>query len=153
VHMSATANDLCRMGAVELARAIQSRQASSREVVEAHLLRIEQVNGALNAITVLTADAALAAADLADRSLSGRQELPPLHGVPFTVKGNIDVYGLPTTQGSQHLLHAYPSRDAPIVERMRAAGAILSSTEMMIYELLRSSGAPAFRELLPYLKG
>jgi hypothetical protein len=36
---------------------------------------------------------------------------------------------------------------------MRAAGAILSSTEMMIYELLRSSGAPAFRELLPYLKG
>src|SRR5208282_2266635 len=39
------------------------------------------------------------------------------------------------------------------LERMRAAGAILSSTEMMIYELLRSSGAPAFRELLPYLKG
>ena len=39
------------------------------------------------------------------------------------------------------------------LDRMRAAGAILSSTEMMIYELLRSSGAPAFRELLPYLKG
>ncbi len=39
------------------------------------------------------------------------------------------------------------------LERMRAAGAILSSTEMMIYELLRSSGAPAFKELLPYLKG
>jgi hypothetical protein len=39
------------------------------------------------------------------------------------------------------------------LDRMCAAGAILSSTEMMIYELLRSSGAPAFRELLPYLKG
>jgi len=39
------------------------------------------------------------------------------------------------------------------LDRMRAAGAILSSTEMMIYELLRSSGVPAFRELLPYLKG
>jgi len=39
------------------------------------------------------------------------------------------------------------------LDRMRAAGAILSSTEMMIYELLRSSGAPAFREMLPYLKG
>jgi nicotinamidase-related amidase len=39
------------------------------------------------------------------------------------------------------------------LERMRAAGAILSSTEMMIYELLRSSGAPAFKQLLPYLKG
>ena len=39
------------------------------------------------------------------------------------------------------------------LDRMRAAGAVLSSTEMMIYELLRSSGAPAFRELLPYLKG
>ncbi len=39
------------------------------------------------------------------------------------------------------------------LDRMRAAGAILSSTEMMIYELLRSSGAPAFKELLPYLKG
>jgi nicotinamidase-related amidase len=39
------------------------------------------------------------------------------------------------------------------LERMRAAGAIISSTEMMIYELLQSSGAPAFKELLPYLKG
>jgi len=39
------------------------------------------------------------------------------------------------------------------LDRMRAAGAIVSSTEMMIYELLRSSGAPAFREMLPYLKG
>jgi amidase len=50
--------------------------------------------------------------------------VPPFHGVPFTIKDNIDVAGTPTTQGFKALAEAYPSEDAPIVERVKAAGAI-----------------------------
>jgi amidase len=58
-------------------------------------------------------------------------ELPAFHGVPFTVKQNIDVLGTPTTQGFKARAKAYPSRHAPIVERMRRAGGIpLGRTNM-----------------------
>lgn len=59
-----------------------------------------------------------------DRALAAGGDLPPLHGVPFTVKENIDLAGTPTTQGITALAGAYPALDAPIVERVRAAGAI-----------------------------
>ena len=67
---------------------------------------------------------ALDAAQRADRAVGRGGDLPRLHGVPFTVKENIDVAGTPTTQGLKALADAYPGRDAPIVERMRAAGGI-----------------------------
>jgi amidase len=112
------------MSATELAEAIRSGQVSSREVVEAHLRRIEQVNPAVNAVPVVLGDRALEAANEADRAAAGGGDLPPLHGVPFTVKGNIDLAGTPTTHGITALAAAYPAIDAPAVERMRAAGAI-----------------------------
>jgi amidase len=120
----AVATELWRMGATELAEIIRSGQASAEEVIEAHLRRIEAVNPSLNAVVIVMGDEALAAARAADRALAGRAELPPLHGVPFTVKENIDVVGTPTTQGIRALADAYPSRDAPAVERLKAAGAI-----------------------------
>jgi amidase len=120
----ATATDLWRMSATELAEAIRSRQASSREVIEAHLRRIEVVNPSINAITVVLAEQALEAARAADRALASSGDLPPLHGVPFTIKENIDVVGTPTTQGVKALADAHPGLDAPVVERMKAAGAI-----------------------------
>lgn len=116
--------DLWRMSATELAVAIRARQASSREVIEAHLRRIEEVNPAINAVTVVLADQALEAAAAADRAAASGGELPPLHGVPFTVKENIDLAGTPTTQGLKALANAYPALDAPVVERLKAAGAI-----------------------------
>jgi amidase len=67
---------------------------------------------------------ALEAAEAADRAVAAGGDLPPFHGVPFTIKDNLDVAGTPTTQGFKALAGAYPSRDAPIVERMKAAGAI-----------------------------
>jgi amidase len=112
------------MGATELAAVIRSGQASSREVIEAHLRRIERVNHAVNAVTVALAEQALEAARLADRAVADGEVLPPLHGVPFTVKGNIDLAGTPTTHGIKALAAAYPTIDAPAVNRMRAAGAI-----------------------------
>src|SRR5579862_3057556 len=103
---------------------IRDREVSSREVIQAHLDRIETVNPYLNAIVRLLPDQALAAADAADRSVSDGTRLGPLHGVPFTVKENIDLAGTPTTQAVPALAEAVAPVDAPQVERMRAAGAI-----------------------------
>ena len=122
--MSVTTTDLWRMSALDLAEAIRSRQISSQEVIEAHLRRIEAVNPSVNAVTVVLGEQAVEAAKAADRAVVGEGDLPPFHGVPFTVKGNIDVAGTPTTQGLKALAGAYPSRDAPVVERLKAAGAI-----------------------------
>jgi amidase len=116
--------ELWRMSAVELGRRIGEREVSSAEVVEAHLARIVAVNPSLNAVTVVLADQARAAAQAADRALAAGRCAGPLHGVPFTVKENIDVAGSATTMGVRPLADAIASVDAPVVERLRAAGAI-----------------------------
>ncbi|HLO36670.1 MAG TPA: amidase family protein, partial [Candidatus Deferrimicrobium sp.] len=122
--MIVATTELWRMGATELAEAIRSRQASSQEVIEAHLRRIEAVNPAVNAVTVVLAEQAIDAAKAADHALAAGADLPPLHGVPFTIKGNIDLAGTPTTHGMRALAAAEPGVDSPDVERLRAAGAI-----------------------------
>jgi amidase len=122
--MSVTTTDLWRMSATDLAEAIRSRQASSQEVIEAHLRRIEAVNPSVNAVTVVLGEQAVEAAKAADSAVAAGGALPPFHGVPFTVKENIDLVGTPTTQGLKALAGAYPALDAPVVERLKAAGAI-----------------------------
>ena len=121
---AAAACELWCLSATELAAAIRSRQVSSREVIGAHLRRIEAVNPLINAVTVVLGEQALQAAKAADRAAARGEQLPPFHGVPFTVKENIDLADTATTQGAQALAGAYPSRDAPVVERLKAAGAI-----------------------------
>ena len=122
--MSVTTTDLWRMSATDLAEAIRSRQTSSQEVIEAHLRRIEAVNPSVNAVTVVLAEQALEAAKAADRAVASGIDLPPFHGVPFTIKETIDLAGTPTTQGVKALVGSYPGQDAPVVERVKAAGAI-----------------------------
>jgi amidase len=117
-------SEIWKLSATELARRIADREMSSTEVVNAHLARIDAVNPALNAVVRILADEARAAAVLADRRLAAGETLGPLHGVPFTVKENIDMAGLPTTWGVPALAQAVVPLDAPVVERMRAAGAI-----------------------------
>jgi amidase len=119
-----TATELWGMSATELAEAIRSRQVSSQQVIEAHLQRIEAVNGSINAVVIVLAEQAQKLAKTADRAVATGAELGPFHGVPFTVKENIDVADTPTTQGFKALANAYPRRDAPIVERLKAAGGI-----------------------------
>lgn len=116
----AMTDELWRRSAVELAELIRSGDVSSREVIQAHLDRIDAVNPAINAITVVLADDALAAADEADRSPGAGA----FHGVPFTVKENLDLVGSPTTNGVPAMLQAFPSEDAPAVRLMKAAGGI-----------------------------
>jgi amidase len=117
-------SEIWQLPAAELAQRIARRQLSSVEVVDAHLARIDAVNPALNAVVRVLADEARAAAVKADQKLAAGETIGPLHGVPFTVKENIDMAGLPTTWGVPALANAVAPVDAPVVECMRAAGAI-----------------------------
>jgi amidase len=117
-------NELWRKGALELAGLIARKEVSSVEVVQAHLARIDEVNPKLNAVVRRMDDEALAAAAAADRAVVAGGPLGPLHGVPVTVKENIDLAGTPTTQAVVMLAEAVAPIDAPLVERVRHAGGI-----------------------------
>jgi Asp-tRNA(Asn)/Glu-tRNA(Gln) amidotransferase A subunit family amidase len=110
--------------ATELATLIRTKQLSSREVVQAHLDRIEAVNPKVNAIVTLLAEDALKAADAAQRVVMSGTELGPLHGVPFTIKDAIDTAGVLTQRGSRIFAGNIPEKDATAVTRFKAAGAI-----------------------------
>jgi amidase len=109
-------------GAAELARAIAGRELSAREAVQSSLDRIDERNPELNAVTLTLADAALAAADSADALLGSGADRPPLLGVPFSVKENIDVAGTVTSLGLRGGVPA--GSHAPHVAHLRSAGAI-----------------------------
>ena len=113
--------DLWRWGAAELARAIRAREISSREAVESCLARIEAVNPRINAIVDLMADEALRAADKAD---AAPDKTGVLHGVPVTLKINVDVAGRPTTNGVMAFKDKIPTEESPCVIQWRNAGAI-----------------------------
>ncbi|HTT58552.1 MAG TPA: amidase [Acidimicrobiales bacterium] len=117
--------DLWRESALSLAQLIRSGDVTSREVVESHLARIDAVNTEVNAVVEVRPEEVLAEAERADAALRAGESLGALHGVPFTTKTNIDVAGYATTQGSFALGELMASVDAPLVEKMRAAGAVM----------------------------
>lgn len=117
--------ELWRESALALAQLIRRGDVSSREVVEAHLARIDDVNATVNAIVEVRPESALADADRADEALRNGAALGPLHGVPFTTKTNINVAGFASTQGSFALAGLVASDDSPLVEKMRRAGAVM----------------------------
>jgi aspartyl-tRNA(Asn)/glutamyl-tRNA(Gln) amidotransferase subunit A len=110
--------------ATELAALIRTEQLSAREVVQAHLDRIKIINPKVNAIVTLLAEDALKVADQADKAVKNGETLGPLHGVPFTIKDAIDTAGVLTQRGSKIFAGNIPEKDAPVVERFKAAGAI-----------------------------
>ena len=116
--------EIWRNNATDLADMIAAGDVSSLEVVDSHLDRIEEVNGWLNAVTRVLADEARVAAKDADKAVAAGDELGPLHGVPCTIKENVDVAGTPTTQGLPVFADLVSPTDAPLVERLRSAGAI-----------------------------
>lgn len=110
--------------ATELASLIRTKQLSSREVVQAHLDRTAAVNPKVNAIVTLMAEDALKGADAADKAVKDGAELGPLHGVPFTIKDAIDTAGVLTQRGSRIFAGNIPTKNATVVTRFKAAGAI-----------------------------
>jgi amidase len=123
--MPATSTDICFMSARELSALLHARSISAREVMAAHLRRIERVNPLLNAIVAkLPDDECLALADEADRVAAKGGALPPLHGLPIAFKDLEPAVGFPWTRGSPIYRNDMPAADSILVERLRRGGAI-----------------------------
>jgi len=118
------ARELWSRSALELASNIANKEVSSVEVVTAHLDRIAEVNPTINAVVRVLGESALESAAKADAATARGESLGAFHGVPFTIKENIDVAGQATTQGIPALAEAIPPQNAPVVDRMLASGAI-----------------------------
>lgn len=115
---------ICTQGAVDLAARIRRREVSALAVIDAHLARIEAVNPVVNAITMTLTVSARDAARAVDRDIAAGRQLGPLAGVPFTIKENIDLAGTATTWGLTAFASQTAAIDAPMVTRLREAGAI-----------------------------
>jgi len=114
------------MTAQEIAQAVASGKMTALAAVEAALARIAKHDSVLNSFTDVTADRARAKARAVDAAMAAGQKVGPLAGVPFAVKNLFDVKGLATRAGSKINRDLAPaSRDATLVERMEAAGAVL----------------------------
>ncbi len=115
---------LCLLSATAQAHALRSGACSVRELVAAHLTRIERIDPLVNAIVTRTPERALAAADAADERRARGDDLPPLHGLPVAHKDLQDTAGVRTTYGSPAFADHVPAADSLLVTRMREAGAI-----------------------------
>jgi aspartyl-tRNA(Asn)/glutamyl-tRNA(Gln) amidotransferase subunit A len=143
-------SDLTRATAAELGRLLAARDVSSVEVTQAHLDRIDKVDGAVHAFLYVDTDAALAAAGAVDDRRAVGETLGPLAGVPLALKDVLTQRGVPTTAGSKILEGWRPPYDATVVTKLREAGVVIlgkvnmdefamgSSTENSAYGVTRN---------------
>jgi Asp-tRNA(Asn)/Glu-tRNA(Gln) amidotransferase A subunit family amidase len=117
--------DLTLAPAVDMARQIRKKTISPLELAELHLAKIERLNAKLNAFVQVDPDAVHRAAREAEAAIINGQEMGPLHGIPISIKSCIDVAGLRCEAGTRLRAGHVPSSDAPLVERLRRAGAII----------------------------
>jgi amidase len=117
--------DLCFAPATELVRLFRARKASPLEVMRAVLARIDEVNPRVNAYVTVARESALRAARAATNALKRGAALPPLHGVPVSIKDLTPTKRIRTTWGSKIFEHHVPDEDALVVRRLKAAGAIV----------------------------
>ncbi len=118
-------NELWRLSAGELASGIKEKNFSAVEVIQSVNERIASQNKDLNAIVYDYADAALASAKLADDAVKAGKPLGELHGVPVTIKVNVDLDGTPTTNGIPAFRDNIATGNSPIVQNLLNAGAII----------------------------
>ncbi|MBG6217064.1 amidase [Arthrobacter sp. CAN_A6] len=121
---SATETDLSTMSATALTGAIRRREVSAREALEAHFARIDEVNGAINAVVTQDREGAAALAAAADERTASAADLPPLHGLPMTHKDTNNTKGLRTTSGSVIFRDFVPDFDDLLIGRLKAAGVV-----------------------------
>jgi amidase len=117
--------DLAYLPAVDLLKLLHEKQVSSRELLGVYLRRVEKFNPDLNAIVTLDAERASERAAAADETTARGESWGPFHGLPMTVKDVFETAGLRTTAGSPDLAQHVPDHDAAIVQRLKAAGAII----------------------------
>lgn len=118
-------HELWQLSATELAARIARSETTARAATESVLARIAEVNPRVHALASVTPESALRAADAADAAQARGEQLGPLHGVPVTIKVNIDVQGEATTDGVAALRNNIAASDSPLVQSMREAGAII----------------------------
>src|ERR1700733_4142439 len=127
-HREVEVDDIFYSSLIDMAEGVRARKFSPVELVDAHLSRIHELNPKLNAFVVVDSQRARDRAVLAEAALSSNaksQSVGPLHGVPISIKSSIDVVGLPCECGSFLRKGNVPSEDAPLVKRLRTAGAII----------------------------
>ena len=118
-------DELFYWSARAMADALHRREVSSKELTEAHLARIDEVNPTINAVVLVDAEGALATADERDRESARGESRGPLHGLPITIKDSLDTVGLVTAAGTEGRSGFVPDEDATVVARLKGAGAVL----------------------------
>ena len=118
-------SELYRLSLTEVAALVERRAISPVDLTEQMLARIESKNRDLHAYFTVTAESALAEARAAEREIAAGRYRGPLHGVPVAVKDLCDTAGVRTTAGTRVMATRVPDRDATVVARLRAAGAVL----------------------------
>ena len=121
-------SELAMLSAVSMAEQIRQKALSPVELVEAHLQRIERLNPELNAFVQVDMEGARHQAHAAEIAVSRKQNLGPLHGVPVSIKSSIEVAGLRCEAGTKLRAGYVAQQDAPLVSRLRHAGAIILGT-------------------------
>lgn len=111
-----------------MAEQIRKQELSPVELVEAHLARIEKLNPKLNAFVQVDAEGARRQARAAEEAVTRHEKLGPLHGVPISIKSSIEVRGLRCEAGTKLRAGFVAAQDAPLVTRLRQAGAIILGT-------------------------
>jgi Asp-tRNA(Asn)/Glu-tRNA(Gln) amidotransferase A subunit family amidase len=118
-------HELNFLSAVSLAKRIRRKELSPVELVESHLTRIQELNPKLNAFVQVDAERARRQARVAEAAVGNAEVLGPLHGVPLSIKSAIEVAGLRCESGSKLRAGFVAAQDAPLVSRLRQAGAII----------------------------
>jgi Asp-tRNA(Asn)/Glu-tRNA(Gln) amidotransferase A subunit family amidase len=118
-------NDLVFLSAALMAERIRKKRLSPVEIVDAHLGQIERLNPTLNAFVQVDAEGARQAAQDAEIAVMHGKTLGPLHGIPISIKSSMAVAGMLCESGTRLRAGFVPVLDAPLVERLRAAGAIV----------------------------
>jgi Asp-tRNA(Asn)/Glu-tRNA(Gln) amidotransferase A subunit family amidase len=121
-------SELTFLPAVSMAEQIRHKKLSPVGLVEAHLTRIEKLNPKLNAFVQVDAEGARRQARAAEESVTRGEKVGPLHGVPISIKSSIEVTGMKCEAGSKLRAGFVAAKDAPLVSRLRRAGAIILGT-------------------------
>mgnify|MGYP001611207383 CR=1 FL=1 len=130
-------NDIVNLSATQIAQEIKAGKVSAREVVDAHIGRIEAVNPRINAVVIPLFEEARKGAEAADAAQKRGDALGALHGVPITIKEQFLVKGTATTLGLPSQKDHRAEDDGPLVKRLREAGAIIlgktNVSQMLLY--------------------
>ncbi|MCF6465408.1 Asp-tRNA(Asn)/Glu-tRNA(Gln) amidotransferase subunit GatA [Clostridium sp. Cult2] len=123
--------DITKLTAIEMKEKLKDKEVSSREIVKAHLKKIEELEDELNAFITITKEEALKSADRVDKKIKNGEELGLLAGIPIGIKDNIITYGTKTTCGSKMLENFIPTYEGTVIEKIKEEdGIILGKTNM-----------------------